>query len=59
MHKPKLKGQGPGLVRSTTAGGFKGQGPEMVGEFSEQVLLLRIYPQNVHQPRPLALKYSG
>ena len=25
----------------------------------EQVLLLRIYPQNVHQPWPLALKFLG
>ena len=47
----KLKGQGSGLLE------FKGQGAEMVN-VEELCWCVRPYPKNVHQPWPLALKYS-
>ena len=47
----KLKGQGSGLLE------FKGQGPEMVN-VEELCWCVRPYPKNVHQPWPLALKFT-
>ena len=47
----KLKGQGPGLLE------FKGQGPGMVN-VEELCWCVRPYPKNVHQPWPLALKWT-